>query len=183
MVYVDVKQAAKLMQMRVRPLRDTLDLFGKDHRTINEKADLVNLVLEYLNTQTADKEGSTEKDESSSVCSGLKELGEKCLEEKQYTTAIQFFDIALKLKPDDHDALAKRAEAYFKEGNFKQCVADCDECVELEPDSVEPHILKARSLISSKLYVEAHSACCQAMRRFPKNKDLKKLFEIVYKKM
>ncbi len=61
-------------------------------------------------------------------------LGVNTYGKGQYAQAIQDFDQALALKPDNGTALAYRGKAYYQLGQYGRAIQDFDDAIPLEPD-------------------------------------------------
>lgn len=71
--------------------------------------------------------------------------GLACARAGKWQESLKYFDQSLALRPDDADALLKRAQSLLKLGRQKQALADLNKAAELDPEAVDP--LLARSKI------------------------------------
>ena len=60
-------------------------------------------------------------------------VAQTSFDEKQYDTAIEYYTKALELNPENADVYAKRGNAKFLSGDFKEAVKDYTKALELDP--------------------------------------------------
>jgi tetratricopeptide (TPR) repeat protein len=65
----------------------------------------------------------------------------------QVEAALEDYNRALELSPEDARIMANRAEAHFDLGNDAACIADAERAMELNPDDPSPFALRGRTLL------------------------------------
>ncbi|MBN1363321.1 MAG: tetratricopeptide repeat protein [Syntrophaceae bacterium] len=61
------------------------------------------------------------------------EIGCKASDTEQWNEAIDAFNKAIELNPDDIDSYYKRGFVFYELGNFEQAIKDCDRAIEINP--------------------------------------------------
>ena len=57
----------------------------------------------------------------------------------QYQHAIEEYDKALKMDPNDAIGYYNRGLSYRRLGQYQRAIEDCDKAIELDPDNAEPY--------------------------------------------
>ncbi len=73
---------------------------------------------------------------------------------RNFAAAVREFTLALKLQPNNTEALDRRGSAYFMLGKFKESVADFDAYLKLLPDKADGHWRRGISLYYAGKYEE-----------------------------
>lgn len=74
-------------------------------------------------------------------------LGAIYQKEEKYDPAVERYDTALKLFPQDINSLTNRGEIHLKLGRFEQAAADLEKAMELDPERSHPAANRARMLV------------------------------------
>ena len=64
-------------------------------------------------------------------------LGNICYEKKEYQKAIEYYEKALEIKPDKHEALNNMGVAYRNMGNHEKAIESYKKALEIKPDKHE----------------------------------------------
>ena len=88
-----------------------------------------------------------------------------------YPKALQEYNAALALRPDDPAALTNRAAALIGLERYEETLADCDRCLELRPDDPTTLTNRAGALIGLKRYEEALADCDRSLQLRPDHPD------------
>ncbi|HEX8820468.1 MAG TPA: tetratricopeptide repeat protein, partial [Archangium sp.] len=73
-------------------------------------------------------------------------LGAICLAMDGFDKALEYFNQALQLNPEDTAALINRGEVHLRLGNTLEAARDFSRVVELDPDNQDPLTERARVL-------------------------------------
>jgi tetratricopeptide (TPR) repeat protein len=75
--------------------------------------------------------------------------------EGKYDEAIQQFDEAIRLNPEDASSYRNRAVAYNKKGDHAQAVASYTEALKIAPDDVPAHAGRGAALLATGNFKDA----------------------------
>ena len=84
-------------------------------------------------------------------------------------SAIDCFNISLKLNPDLVVAYCNRAAINIVSGDTKKAIADCSRAIKLNPDYVEAYINRATAYMSLNRYAKVVADCDTALKLNPDN--------------
>ena len=102
---------------------------------------------------------------------------------RDYNNAIEDYNEALKLKPNDADWLGKRADAYRDDGDFDQALRDYSAAIRLAP-TVENYNGRCYGRAAANVELElALTDCNEALRRKPNDADTLDSRAFVYFRM
>ena len=88
----------------------------------------------------------------------LKQKGNKLIKEKQYEAALECYNAALKLKPEDHTVYSNRSLAYLRIGKAAEALSDAEECLRYSPQFARGYMRKAIALNVLKMHEKAKEA-------------------------
>lgn len=73
--------------------------------------------------------------------------------QKNYEGVITQYTKAIELSRDrpNHIYFAKRADAYFEMGLFEECIADCNEAINIDPSYINSYKRKREALIELRI--------------------------------
>ena len=77
----------------------------------------------------------------------LLDVAKTSFEDKQYDTAIEYYTKAIRVNPDNADTYAKRGNAEYLLGKYKEAVTDYSKAIELDPKREN---LKRKSLLQPR---------------------------------
>ncbi len=69
--------------------------------------------------------------------------GQTCLDQRQYSQAIQHFTKAIAINPDDPSAYVNRGRAFRGRGEHDRAIQDYGKAIELDPKDDTPYLLRA----------------------------------------
>ena len=77
------------------------------------------------------------------------EICDQIFAQKNYTGVVEHYTHAIELSQEcpQHLYFANRANAHFELGNFEECIADCDQAVNIDPSFNGSYHTKALALI------------------------------------
>ncbi|KAJ8045886.1 Stress-induced-phosphoprotein 1 [Holothuria leucospilota] len=87
-----------------------------------------------------------------------KAAGNKAFQAGNYPTALKSYNEAIKRNPNDAKIFSNRAACYTKLAEFRLALADCEECIRLDPKFVKGYLRKATALFAMKEYTKASEA-------------------------
>ena len=85
----------------------------------------------------------------------LKQKGNDCIKQKNYTQAIEFYTKALGTDPSSHAVYSNRSLAYSNVGDFEKSLQDATKCLDLAPTFARGYFRKAVALSGLMKYEEA----------------------------
>uniref|UniRef100_A0A182P9V4 Sperm-associated antigen 1 n=1 Tax=Anopheles epiroticus TaxID=199890 RepID=A0A182P9V4_9DIPT len=102
------------------------------------------------------------------VAGKLREKGNDYFRAKEFKEAVDEYGKSLDLYRTAA-CFNNRALAYIKLQRYNEAIADCNECLTLEPENVKALLRKAQALFSSGKRREAYKAYCDVLRLEPAN--------------
>lgn len=81
--------------------------------------------------------------------------GVSLMQNGEFELATQFFQAALAIQPNLHNAKVKNIQCLSQSNNFEQALAHCDELIALNGHEGQPYELKGNVLLRQKRYQEA----------------------------
>ena len=87
----------------------------------------------------------------------------------QYELAINDYDEAIHLKPDEADEYNKRAKAYYKLGQYQRAIEDYNESIRLNPSSVLTYNYRGNAYLKLAQYNRAQENYNKAISLEPDN--------------
>ena len=94
----------------------------------------------------------------------LKEKGNVCVRENNYSDAVKYYSAALELNTHSHAAYSNRSLAHSKLGNFSDALHDAERCIELDPDFARGFLRKSVAMTHLNLPKEAMEAAEQGYK-------------------
>lgn len=85
----------------------------------------------------------------------LKQKGNDCIKQKNYTQAVEFYTNALDADPSSHAVYSNRSLAYSNLGDFVRALQDATKCLDLAPMFARGYLRKAVALSGLTKYEEA----------------------------
>ncbi len=85
----------------------------------------------------------------------LKQKGNDCIKQKNYTQAIEFYTNALEADPSSHAVYSNRSLAYSHLGDFERALQDATKCLDLAPTFARGYLRKAVAFSGLMKYEEA----------------------------
>ena len=85
----------------------------------------------------------------------LKQKGNDCIRQKNYTEAIEFYTQAVAANPSSHAVYSNRSLAYSSVGDFERALQDATKCLELAPTFARGYLRKAVALVGLMKYEDA----------------------------
>jgi len=85
----------------------------------------------------------------------LKQKGNNCIKQKNYTQAVEFYTNALDADPSSHAVYSNRSLAYSNLGDFVRALQDATKCLDLAPMFARGYLRKAVALSGLTKYEEA----------------------------
>jgi len=110
----------------------------------------------------------------------LKELGNKCLSNKQYDEAIDYYTKAIALK-EDHVFYSNRSAAYLSKGDSEKALLDGNKCIEIKSDWPKGYSRKGAALHAQGRYDEALEIYNNGLKIAPDDSSLKNAINDVIK--
>ena len=115
-----------------------------------------------------------------STADELKELGNKCLSNKQYDEAIDYYTKAIALK-EDHVFYSNRSAAYLSKGDANNALLDGNKCIEISPSWPKGYSRKGAALHAMQQYDEALDTYNAGLQVAPEDSSLKNAVNDVMK--
>ena len=77
----------------------------------------------------------------------MKEIGNKAFLQKEYEEARMYYTYAIELSRENPSPVyySNRANALLENGNYKECLADCDEAIKIDPSYSKTYVRKAKA--------------------------------------
>jgi len=95
--------------------------------------------------------------------------GNSLLESKRYEDAIEFFDMGIRLNPDDPGIHNNKGNALFKMQRYQEAIVEFDKAIELNPNNPDHHYNKGIVLLEMQRYQEAIVEFDKAIELNPKD--------------
>ena len=111
----------------------------------------------------------------------LKDLGNKQFNDGNFKKAIEFFNQAIDIDPNNHVLFSNRSAAHLSVGNGKEALSDANKCVELNPTWIKGWGRKGASLHMLKKYDESVEAFNKGLEIDPDSLYLKSGLDLVLK--
>uniref|UniRef100_A0A182SVV5 Sperm-associated antigen 1 n=1 Tax=Anopheles maculatus TaxID=74869 RepID=A0A182SVV5_9DIPT len=143
-----------------------MDLDEERHREmvrINNKKNSEKPKIEELPPQV-----NLSQQEKQVIAGKLREKGNDSFRAKEYKEAVEEYDKSLELCPTAA-CYNNRAMAYIKLKRYDEAIADCDQCLALEPTNLKALLRKAQALTSNDNRREAYKVYCDVLRLDPTN--------------
>uniref|UniRef100_A0A182MHR0 Sperm-associated antigen 1 n=1 Tax=Anopheles culicifacies TaxID=139723 RepID=A0A182MHR0_9DIPT len=102
------------------------------------------------------------------IAGKLREKGNDNFRAKEFKEAVEEYDKSLELYPTAA-CYNNRAIAYIKLQRYGEAIADCDQCLALEPANLKALLRKAQALTFSDRKREAYQLYCEVLRLDPEN--------------
>ena len=111
----------------------------------------------------------------------LKEAGNKAFMNKNYEEAVKQYTMAIEITLDkpNHIYFANRANAELELMMFEECIADCNQAIQIEPTFIKSYIRKAKALINQQKLEQAMETLKQGHQVDPNSPDLNELIKEV----
>ncbi len=110
----------------------------------------------------------------------LKELGNDAYNRKDYALALQFFNQALTLDPNNHKYLTNRSLCYATLGQWVNSAKDARTAISHSAKYEKAHYRLGKALIELSRFKEARIAVINALKDCGETKDLKALEEAIF---
>ena len=85
----------------------------------------------------------------------------------KYREAIQHYDEAIRINPQDADAYNNRGNAKFALGLYRDAIADCDRAIHLNPQYTAAYYNRGAAKLALGLHHDAIAACDRAIHLNP----------------
>jgi len=103
--------------------------------------------------------------------------------QKKYSEAIEFFDKALSLEPENILVLTQKGNALCNQGKYDEAIQCYDKILKITPEDIKILCIKGKALTFQKKYDEAIQCYKKALNITPDNKDIADIIkELKYKK-
>ena len=103
----------------------------------------------------------------------LKELGNKAFMGGDFKEAIKMYSAAIQMSENQPNAIyySNRANAHLESQSFKECIEDCDQAIQIDPNFTKSYYRKAKALWQIDRLEEASQVIATALEREPENAD------------
>ncbi len=99
-------------------------------------------------------------------------------EEKEiYIDALENYESALALNPNEYDIVLKIADMYYKMGDINGFITTCDKAIDMSPKNSTPYVNKANYYISKSQFTEAIKVVKAASNAIKDNEEINTLKE------
>ena len=98
-------------------------------------------------------------------------IGNKANIKKNYEAAINYYSIAIKMKPDYAEAFNNRGTAKYNLENYTGAIADYDRAIELKPDLAEAYGNRAKAYFDNGQFKKGDDDTKKAIELFSKAED------------
>lgn len=107
----------------------------------------------------------------------LKEAGNKAFAQKNYQEAVKQYTMAIEISQEspNHIYFANRANAYLEMGLFEECIADCNQAMQIDPMFPKSYYRKAKAQINIQNLTDAMETLKEGLEKHPDNEDFKTL--------
>uniref|UniRef100_A0A182W9K3 Sperm-associated antigen 1 n=1 Tax=Anopheles minimus TaxID=112268 RepID=A0A182W9K3_9DIPT len=102
------------------------------------------------------------------IAGKLREKGNDNFRAKEFKEAVEEYDKSLELYPTAA-CYNNRAIAYIKLKRYNEAIADCDQCLAIEPTNIKALLRKAQALTLNDKKREAYQLYCEVLRLEPAN--------------
>lgn len=106
---------------------------GGGDASMDESSDIQNENLSNLKSDNLEKPQEMETDISEEKKKALeeKEAGNKAYKKKDFATALQHYDEAIKLDPNDMTFHTNKAAVYFEQKEYEICIKECEKAIDI----------------------------------------------------
>lgn len=106
---------------------------GGGDASMDESSDIQNENLSNLKSDNLEKPQEMETDISEEKKKALeeKEAGNKAYKKKDFATALQHYDEAIKLDPNDMTFHTNKAAVYFEQKEYETCIKECEKAIDI----------------------------------------------------
>ena len=107
----------------------------------------------------------------------FKEAGNKAFAQKNYTAAVKQYTLAIEISQEspNHIYFANRANAYLEMGLFEECIADCNQAMQIDPMFPKSYYRKAKAQVNLQKLTDALETLKEGLEKNPDNEDFKTL--------
>ena len=111
----------------------------------------------------------------------LKEAGNKAFANKNYEEAVKQYTMAIEitLEKPNHIYFANRANAELELMMFEECIADCNQAIQIEPTFIKSYFRKAKALINQQKLVQAMETLKEGKEIDPNSVEIKEMIKEV----
>ena len=92
-----------------------------------------------------------------------------------YVDALENYESALALNPNEYDIVLKIADMYFKMGDINGFITTCDKAIDMSPKDPTPYVNKVNYYISKSQFTEAIKVVKAASSAIKDNEEINKL--------
>ena len=107
----------------------------------------------------------------------LKEAGNKAFAQKNYSEAVKQYTMAIEISQEspNHIYFANIANAYLEMGLFEECIADCNQAMQIDSMFPKSYYRKAKAQVNMQKLTDALETLKEGLEKNPDNEDFKTL--------
>jgi tetratricopeptide (TPR) repeat protein len=113
----------------------------------------------------------------------MRESADKLVADGQYREAVEQFDNALAIAPDDVETIRKKADAFVKLGDAESALECYDQAIAVDPNSSQSFAEKANTLVALHRYPEALEYYKRGLLVDPENSSILRSKALVLRRL